>query len=320
MRLSIFAIIICISGFQMQAQPTLHSAEMLGYGSIMHLQYLTDFQVIDTTIQGADVLWDFSSLPTSSGADDLFVEIVDPATTPQGSEFPEANYAYKETPLFNYRYFILNESEFSRIGSAVSNQLNFYSDHQTELVFPLTMGTANNDTWASSNSSFGGDYNFQCVGYGKLILPSGTFENVLMVRVLLTELSDLWVYFWYSADNGAILLEYTEGDGFFYPEFGLQLRELDVMVGTTNTNVVDNVIYNNPVASNLTVNLFSDDFPDIQYQMVDVNGQRILFDELKGNREKHQQLHLDMSFLSPGMYFLQLYTDHGSQSCKIIKI
>ena len=74
---------------------------MLPYGSMMHFKYGSNFEVIDTTLQGENVEWDFSTLEVD---DDFFIEIVAPADTPFGDEFPDANYVYAESPQIAYRF------------------------------------------------------------------------------------------------------------------------------------------------------------------------------------------------------------------------
>ncbi|MGQ0826808.1 MAG: hypothetical protein ACT4ON_00280, partial [Bacteroidota bacterium] len=201
-----------------QAQPTLLSTEMLPYGSVMTNKGIANLTVIDTTIQGAGAVWNFSAL-TANANPDFVVNIVNPSTTPYAASFPGSNYGYREVTgaTTNYRYFSLTGTKMERVGSYVSN-VNLYNDPQVEYVFPLTLGTVNNDTWDNTNSSSGGTYDLKCIGSGTLTTPGGTF-NALMVRVHAVEsFLDFYVYFWYSSDNGAILLTYVVGDGFFIPE------------------------------------------------------------------------------------------------------
>lgn len=300
-------------------QPVLTSDEMLPYGSSLSFRYVSDLSVIDTTIQGANVEWDFSGIESLYNSDDLFLEIVDPADTPYGSNFPNANYAYKEGPETAYRYFILDDDELQRVGSWSDSGLNTYTDPQTEYIFPLQLGAANNDDWDNTSSSFGGSYNIKCIGYGTLKLSNVTYEDVLLVRIKADELFDFDVYFWYSSKNGISLLEYVVGDGFFIGSFGVMLSELSTTTSTEDLTFIERINYNNPIGDMLDIDIYTKEISDIQYRLLDVNGRSFFINKLSANAENYHQLQLDMSQYSSGMYFLQFTSEEGMQTIKLIK-
>jgi Secretion system C-terminal sorting domain len=200
------------------AQQTLLSSEMLPVGASFTNKSVLDLTVIDTTIKGAGVTWDFTTLTNNTANPDLISTRVSVASTPYASSFPNSNYAFKEEngTTTNYRYFNLTSTKLERVGSRTTS-LTTYSDPQIEYIFPLVLGATNSDTWASSASSFGGNYDLTCIGAGTLKLPMGNFD-ALMVRANINDggVIAFPAYFWYSADNGTILLTYIEGDGGFY--------------------------------------------------------------------------------------------------------
>jgi len=131
------------------AQPTLTSNEMAPFGSSWTLTYTQNFSVMDTNIQGANATWNFTAVqPTPTT---LTINIVDPAQTPYGPSFPNANYAYVESPNTAYRYFNLTPAKMERVGSWSSIGLKIYNDPQIEYVYPLTMGSYSYDTWDNSS-------------------------------------------------------------------------------------------------------------------------------------------------------------------------
>ncbi|MCB0644779.1 MAG: T9SS type A sorting domain-containing protein, partial [Phaeodactylibacter sp.] len=286
----------------------LTSDEMLPYGSMMDFKFADSFGAIDTTIQDIGVVWDFADIPTSGS---FSIEIVNPADTPYGAQFPTANYAYLESPQTAYRYFALDEMKMERVGSWFGGVINTYTDSQIEYVFPLELGASSYDTWDNTNSSFGGTYSLKCLGDGTLILPNGTYDNTLFVRVHVEEFIEYDAYFWYSADNGAILLEYFIGDGFFTSSFALVLDELTTTVSTDDRSFVEHLFYNNPVTDLLNVELSSRSTEPISYQLLDLNGRCLVADRFSNTGTNRLQLQLDMSAYHPGMYFLQLSSEQG---------
>ncbi len=301
------------------AQHSLLSSEMLGFGSKVIQKYISDLSVIDTTIQGNGVVWDFSSLKNNASIQDLVITIADPNSTPYAAAFPNANYVYIESQsTTNYRFFNLSTDKMERVGSYVSS-VNTYSDPQTEYVFPLTLGTKNTDSWNSTNSSFGGTYDLECVGSGTLITPGGTF-NALMVRVRMEEGSfETDAYYWYSADNGCPLLSYVI-DRFFMRSVGIYANE--IITGTNSIDRIEfiqDISYNNPVENTLTFNFNSNLNANYSYAVINSVGKIVCqkASHLDGSKET---LNINFSDYPSGMYFVKFSIDGTAKSVKVFKV
>lgn len=304
------------------AQPQLTSGEMLGFGSVMNFSYADNYAIIDTTIQGAGVTWDFSDLD-AIGGQDFTMEIVDPVTTSHGDDFPEANYAYHEDYGSDdaYRYFILSDEQLERIGS-YSGSVNTYTNSQEEYIFPLEVGVSNIDTWDNTLSSFGGgDYNLTCVGSGTLILPDDTYEDALMVRVYLSEgdFIEVTAYFWYSSENGAILLTYYDGDGFWIGDSGIFLTSLDVVSEVEEENDPAVVMqYNNPVNDVLHIRFQSYTFIPLTYSVVNITGE-IVANGTYDASASYESLDIPAAEFSAGIYHLVFYDGSGKMFTEPLK-
>lgn len=300
------------------AQPTLNRNEMLPFGSVMVEKYTDDYSIINTSIQGSGVIWDFSKL-TNNLIPELVLNIVDPASTPYSADFTNSNYAYKEVSggITNYRYFNLTDTKMERVGSYVFN-LNTYSDPQTEYIFPLSLGVSNEDTWESTNSSLGGTYDLECVGDGTLILPSGTY-NAIMVKAHITEfILDFYVYFWYSSDNGAILTEYVVGDGLFTADSAFYLGSLTL--GVPKNNFISNFNYNNPITNDFTLNFQSLNSDKYSYTVFNSIGQNVLQGNLNSNEGTMKSFKIDFSTLPSDLYYFTLKSEENRQNIKTIKL
>lgn len=318
-KITLHTTALCFLAVLTQAQPSLLSSEMLPFGSVMTEKSVMNLTVVDTTIQGAGVTWNFSAFTNNTSNPDLVVNIVNPSTTPYASNFPSANYGYKEVQgaATNYRYFSLTTAKMERVGSYVSN-VNTYTDPQVEYVFPLALGTTNYDTWANTNSSTGGTYDLKCVGTGTLIIPSGSY-NALLVRVHLTEsFIDIYAYYWYSSDNGAILVSYIAGDGFFIAESAYYLGSLSIDV--EENEFITDIRYNNPVENEFTLYFESKSNAVYAYDVMNATGQNILegsLESINGNTEK---LSVDFSNLRSGIYFFSIRPENSGQKPKTLKI
>lgn len=291
------------------AQPSLTSDEMLPFGSFMEFYYPDNLEVIDTTIQGADVTWDFSDFDPILG-EGATIEIVDPAETAHGDDFPESNYGYHEIyPGANaYRYFKLTTEKMERVGSFLSGTLNTFTDTQEEYIFPFELGVTNIDTWDNTESGFGGgDYNLECLGYGTLILPDMTINDALMVRVHFTEggIIDIKLFLWYSSDNGAILMQYIDGDGFWVGDNAIYLTSLEVYTGIHDEPITENIIYNNPVDDVLNIS-FENFYPNGSYQIFNELGQVIKSEQISSTSTQWQ---IPVADLTIGIYTVLITVD-----------
>lgn len=303
------------------AQPVLTSNEMLPFGTLATYEYAAYYNVIDTTTQGANVSWNFSSLLPSITKTGYSIEIVDPATTPYTASFPTADYAYKEiTPSVSYRYFTLSTDKFERIGSYVSS-VKTYSDPQIEMTFPFQLGTTNYDTWVNNISD--GDYQFTCLGYGILTLPSGTY-NAFLARAVATEdnmmfgLITIPLYLWYSSDNGQILVQFQIGDGFLFSTVASYMTSTTIDV--SETKIVESVKYNNPVDNDLKISFTANDVSAIQYQIMNMSGSIVKAGNIAVSASTSNQVEINMSSLCAGMYFVSLNAANSNFKPEILKV
>jgi len=321
MKKSLYAFIICFSFTVAQSQPALLSSEMLPYGAVVIERGIlkSSFSVIDTTIQGADAIWNFGSLTNNIYTPDLVINIVNTSTTPYTDSFPNSNYGYKEVTgtTTNYRYFNLTDTKMERVGAYTSTVI-YYNDPQVEYVFPLTLGAENNDTWDNSTAS--GTYDFKCIGTGTLTIPGGSY-NALMVRIHTYKVGDVYSYYsyyWYSSDNGAILLMYIVGDCCFVLPYAKYMSSLSL--GIEGSELITDICYNNPVENNFTLTFHSGNNADYSYTVINSMGQKVFIGNSKVFARTEETLNIDFSSFPAGIYFFSLTSKGSNPINKTIKI
>jgi hypothetical protein len=310
----------CFALATAQGQPQLTSSEMMPVGTIFKMKTVTNESIIDTTVQGANVTWNLTGLVADNSVDEFVTQVVNPQSTPYGGSFPNANYAFKESPDIAYRYFNLTSTKMERVGS-YSSALNVYTNPQTEYVFPLSIGVSSTDTWASTSSSFGGTYDFKCIGYGTLKLPGITYDSALMVAATVDEIVSFTSYFWYSSQTGMPLLQYVVGDGFFVPTFAQYTYTSSVTTGVNEAGKlhIQGLSYTNPVLDELTLT-FTEDAHPLAYTIVNQLGQVVTSGETKAI-QKNQAVTIDMQRIDAGIYFLSLSNPLSgeTQTLKVLK-
>jgi hypothetical protein len=303
-----------------QAQPVLNSSELMPFNTQLNYSYSTSFSVIDTSLKGAGQTWNFQTMQPDNSQGAFHLTVLNPASTPYGGNYPGANYCMRETPDTFYTYFNHTATTLERMGSVSTSGSSIYSDTQEEYVFPLQLGVTNNDTWMSNTNSFPGYYNLNCVGYGTLKLPNGTYSNALMVRVDFSNgFFDFPVFFWYSSDNGAMLLEYVIGDGAFVTETALYLTSANI--GIDEHEVQYNLFYNNPVNDKLSVKLFSKQSTNMEYVVVNSLGEVLNRSAFHADGQSLTPLEINFDSYPRGIYFVRFMNDNGdTESMKAIKI
>jgi hypothetical protein len=132
---------------------------------------------------GADQTWDLSGLETDST---LFIQLVQPGLTPNGGMFPTSTVA--ETGGEATMYFRSANDGMFFVGSEAEDLLIVNSDQGRYLPFPCTYQTNWTDAVAAQftvddiDVTRTGTITGVADGYGTLILPSGTVNNVLRIH------------------------------------------------------------------------------------------------------------------------------------------
>lgn len=305
MKRNTFALLALFAPTCLFSQISLTRSEMLPVNSVFTLKTVTDYSLVDTTIQGENKTWDFTGLTIDPQGTVLTVTIKDPSKTAKGSEFTNSNYGYYESPNDAYRYFNLTDNKMERVGSYAAQTLKKYDDPQIEYVFPMVYGTQNSDTWTNNISSFGGTYSLTCIGSGTLKLPSGSFE-ALMVRVNVNEGGfEINSYFWYSATDGSILIQYLIGDGFFTQTAAKYQTFKSVGITEIQKDIVQFKMVN-PVLNELNFT-FNSTQPNLNFVITDLQGKVIQKANISSSLE-NVEVSEDVSKLIKGMYVIQVYS------------
>src|SRR5690606_28886710 len=144
------------------------SDELMPPGTVYNMMEISDLTVIDTTIQGAGAIWDFTDLQGTGPS--YANEVLAPASAPHISSSPAANFVLYEEIVERHSYFTVTSEYMERIGFYRNNMLATYSDPQREYEYPLTLGSSHFDDWANNSVSFPGTVDVECIGAGTLHL------------------------------------------------------------------------------------------------------------------------------------------------------
>lgn len=351
--LLLFAPFLCL-----QAQPIITSGAMVQLGESAQVQFATDG--FNPGTGGANVAWDFSQLQDDTLG--FTWEALSPATSPFVDSFPNANMAFR-SPVQdglqeNWIYYAwdANAETLNLHGSAAiitdsTSQDTFYyvltPNPKLVQTFPFANGDSYTDSFGGRNTisvnnftlvqTRSGTITVEADGYGSLVTPAGSFQNVLRIKTT-EQIADDYMgfatnqtitrYTWYSADEKYLLLHMDsiaiqpQGGPANYTE-SVFYRKGTPMVSNAEVETADlwrMEVFPNPAAIGSATGPVR-----LRYHLDDPQPARIVLRNLIGQELRvfpaevgSQVQPLDLQGISPGIYTLQLQQGDRVATRKLI--
>ena len=317
----LFTLLLIAGSITCYAQPTISSAVIGDIGDEFSYTIVTttDF---DHGAEGENITWDFSGISTS-GTTSEYTYITAEATG-QAATFPGAN-AATDFGDGNYTFFKISPSEFTVYGVYAPPITISYSDPEELMVFPLNYGTTNEDDLYSEFFSGidmirSGSNEILADGYGTLILPSGTYTNVLRVKMQ-EDYSDVGVglpvtieynfetYYWLKEGIKGPLFQYNyqeviAGVPTVNESYTIN-NNLEVVAISDETNDINLKLFPNPVSDILNISAGSTAILN-SAEIFDITGKSVIFKSLSG-----QTSSIAVNDLEPGLYIVKIATTEG---------
>jgi hypothetical protein len=293
-------LILHIWSLLMWAQPTITNAEDFAIGTVLKFQHCNPTG-ITAGGGGANQTWDFSTL----------IEIPDtttewmilPSATTHGNLFPRANLVEKYS---DGKFVFVNKtaSENYLVGFVDTTTTNPILSYTNSMLFakrPISYGLILYDTFTISGSTSSGIITLEADAWGKLILPNGTHNNVLRVKI-----SQVHPWFsnttfvWFDGVNTSAVLKIEEQSNVEYLISQTILGLNEAPKSTFN-------VYPNPTANNLT--FISSEFGELQF----IN----MFGQITKQVNITTYLtHINTQYLDAGVYTLILKSSNNSTTSK----
>lgn len=341
------------------AQPTLTNAVFPKAG--LTLTFLTaDSTTVSAGSAGANVTWNFSTLKVDTSTSVVPETYISASSTPFAAEFPGANIAQKLVDPDSsgggqaaYNYLAISNTQVNYLGLASPTAVLKYDDPELILQAPLTFNGTFADQYAYS-LDFGGIQAFnqgktdsKYDGYGTLILPNATLNNVIRLKTIdiSVDSSNLFgfisinydtaeLYLWFLPNLSGPLMTYNRSYGRSLSTFNGQIIEdffygpnIDISFRDNAVSVTDRPeerfglaidrVGPNPVVDELQV-YFTEGAPKtdkLELQIRDVRGVLVGRNQVVGNGA----IKLPTGQLQPGNYFLTLTDGVGVQTVKFVK-
>ena len=149
--------------------------------------------ILDPGDAGENMVWDFSDQQDPQAVLDQITEAC--PGNENCNQFPDANRINYFEDEKSYTYLSIGNNEYRTIGAySLEDGRNVYNNEEIICKFPDAFGETFDDEYQTSfDSSSGGNTNgavsVEVDGYGTLITPAGTFNNVLRIKRLRTVLN-----------------------------------------------------------------------------------------------------------------------------------
>lgn len=328
--LSIFC--LCAISYTTKAQ-TITLEEASPHIGDTYVQASSDY--VDPGTPGMNQTWDLSGLTNNQ---EYSSDIVNPAAQSGASNFPNATIAFVSGDQVGYSIIGNNKIEVAGLYNA--GTVMTFPNPRTQLQFPLSYQSTFDDTYERfvdltgdvANQEIGSVTGF-VDGAGTVITPSGTFENVLRVKLETTAIlntiyqGDVISSIDYS-DVGYTYIQAGSG----YPLASIIISEYSGQTSTVVTYLISSTtgisdlkalseltIFPVPTSTDLTVSFNLESSSEVSYNLFAIDG-RLIGQLAKSTLPKGENsivLALPRNCTS-GVYLLQISTQNGVTTRRII--
>jgi len=315
-----FLIAFCgASVSQVAAQPTLTAATnnlQIGDHFMAHQTLVGTPEFTTAGPAGANQTWNFSAL-TSSAI--LHAEVLGRSAAPNPNSFLSANMAINVGSEYAYIENVNGVLSEHALYESAQNYTLENTDPAEKLKFPITYNTTFTDTYAGMVNLGGttiprnGNVTVTAEGYGTIITPSGTFQNVLKIKT--EEVSNAGTmysentitYDWFQAGTSFPLLRMTKRVslmGTMYSSF-----YLDIATTGINEDLATQInlqLFPNPASATATLQFELKTAAEANVVISDLMGRKVANYKLGKTSTALQSQIINVAKLAKGIYLVQL--------------
>ncbi len=317
------------------------------------LQTDLDTNGVNEGNSGINQTWNFGSANPSGTS--LLLQYVNPSTTPYATNFPSATVTLDltSTGFGNYSYYETSSNQTQLLGyflnDGVNDYMYYYSNPQTVMSYPFTYNTAVTDLFARTLSvTFGGvtvemhRYGSTTItgdGYGTVITPAGTFNNVLRtVTIENSTDSNVYVGFPIPAEishnkittwnwisplaNGVVFTIVTDStvDGSGTYSFDKKTFYTSITTGIEHKKEPTILsAYPNPAKNYSTISFSPRHSGNAQVEVFDNSGKRIAYWNIEATAEQSQLLRINLLSEPAGLYQVRIVQGNEVFTSRIMK-
>lgn len=188
MKKSLTCLLFLFTNVCMAQAPIIDSTVVILEGESVQIGQVYNALNVDTGLAGAQQIFDYSVIPAFNT--NITISGVNNAQSPLGANFPQANATVLWTGAGNpYYNFELTANAYTYLGGGSSFINYVYTDFYEQLHFPFTYMDSYSDSFAAVSNTNGHRAGYSTItadGWGTLILPNQTIDNVLRIKRITT--------------------------------------------------------------------------------------------------------------------------------------
>lgn len=322
----LFTIISCLFTIGTIAQPVItYSGNAPQIGDHIYASAVPYGSSFDPGPVGGNQSWDFSDVQSIISEEEI---AVDPASTPNAADFPEATIAFHDptSSYEDYSYSQITSSAMFHLGDDQGSGNVFpYTDSRKEMQYPFSFNDTYSDTYSFASPSAvmliheSGTITATADAWGSVKTPAGTYNSTLRIKKEEVIIDSVWNtggdLMSVNTDSFTSYEWYTATSHYFVLGIGVDSDGASSIAWTSSANgIKDNPLFSqitvfpNPADNIINVKL-SDGISDkMEINVVNLTGQQLIRLAETGNR----QFSADCSQLPSGVYFLNIKNSSGS--------
>ena len=329
-KIYLFTIILTLFALEGVAQPVItYSGNAPQIGDHIYASGVPYGSSFDPGPAGGNQSWDFSNAEPLISVESV---AVDPASTPNAADFPEATIAFHDpnTSDNDYSYSQITSSAWIHLGSidAFGNS-SPYTDPRIEMQYPFSYYDTYTDTYSFASISSvmiiheSGTITATADAWGNVKTPAGTYNSTLRIKKVMVYTDSVWntegdlmnvttdfftSYEWYTATSHFFVLSIgVDSDG-----------TSSIAWSSSTTGIEDNsllskiTLFPNPADDIINVKIAGNITTKLTIDLINLPGQELIQLYETGNR----QFSANISELPAGVYFLKIKTGSGNSITK----
>lgn len=332
MKTTLTLLLILFSGVAL-AQPEITQANLPHVGDHVVIAICSDPVVAGDS--GANVTWDMSGLTEQ---EEQFFDYIAMNEAPRADSFPEANICGVSwlEDFSNYKHTSsgLTAEGYVVTSDQIDTTLMVFTNSEQIIELPFSYGESFMDEFEGNSYvpgigtfPFDGSISFEADGYGTLILPTGTYNNVVRYHFnreqtnylngipANTQTKEQWG--WVSEDfRFWLLLMETNFDGFSTSSLiWYDKNPFPASTGISSENFSAETLYPNPLQKNQQLNIKWEQNEPATISIRSIDGRLAFETQMQFNQGKNT---INLPVEKAGIYILQVQTGQQLVSGKIL--
>lgn len=331
-----FFCLIVISGIftnLIYAQPVITSVNMPVAGDSIIIARCNN--PVEPGPAGESQTWDMSHL---SESEEGYFKFMMPSQSPFGYLFPQADICGKSW-TDSYSFYGSDAGSLAQLGNCLlldtiappdDTVKSVYSDSEVLFNFPFSYNDMHTDVFAGTNYALGfseeftGDISVEADGYGTLILPNATYNNVLRYHFDRNQSGDFspdqykeqWG--WISEDHTFwLLLMETITTSLSTTSLVWYNKQPDLVLSVPPVSNPSITLYPNPIRPGDQLSVFWHKTGPVSIGIYDMTGKR-LTEETRILTAGKNILNASQIIDQPGIYIVKLQNVESNFNCKVV--